>query len=84
MTIVDMCAIFQKNDFKQIIEEYAENLTDKSMFNYINETLNSLEYVEPVNYSQLLEIRRKNKIQYKYKNDIISKNLSNPFKNNNP
>jgi hypothetical protein len=83
MTIVDMCAIFQKNDFKQIIEEYAENIPDKSMFNYINETLNSLEYVEPVNYSQLLEIRRKNKIQYKYKNDAISKNLSNPFKNNN-
>jgi hypothetical protein len=83
MTIVDMCAIFQKNDFKQIIEEYAENLTDRSMFNYINETLNTLEYVEPVNYSQLLEIRRKNKIQYKYKSDVISKDLGNPFKNNN-
>jgi len=83
MTIVDMCAIFQKNDFKQIIEEYAENLPDRSMFNYINETLNSLEYIEPVNYSQLLEIRRKNKMQYKYKNDVISKDLGNPFKNNN-
>ena len=83
MTIVDMCAIFQKNDFKQIIEEYAENLPDRSMFSYINETLNTLEYVEPVNYSQLLEIRRKNKIQYKYKSDVISKDLGNPFKNNN-
>ena len=82
MTIVDMCAIFQKNDFKQIIEEFAENLTDREMYLYINETLNNLEYVEPVNYSQLLEIRRKNKMQYKYKNDIISKNLSDPFKNN--
>ena len=83
MTIVDMCAIFQKNDFKQIIEEYAENLPDRSMFSYINETLNTLEYVEPVNYSQLLEIRRKNKIQYKYKSDVVSKDLGNPFKNNN-
>lgn len=83
MTIVDMCAIFQKNDFKQIIEEYAENLPDRSMFSYINDTLNTLEYVEPVNYSQLLEIRRKNKIQYKYKSDVVSKDLGNPFKNNN-
>lgn len=83
MTIVDMCAIFQKNDFKQIIEEYAETIIDKSLFNYINDTINTLEYVEPVNYSQLLEIRRKNKIQYKYKSDIIQKNIDNPFKNNN-
>ena len=83
MTIVDMCAIFQKNDFKQIIEEYAENLPNRSMFSYINDTLNTLEYVEPVNYSQLLEIRRKNKIQYKYKSDVVSKDLGNPFKNNN-
>ena len=83
MTIVDMCAIFQKNDFKQIVEEYAETVIDKSLFNYINDTINTLEYVEPVNYSQLLEIRRKNKIQYKYKSDVIQKNIDNPFKNNN-
>jgi len=83
MTIVDMCAIFQKNDFKQIVEEFSESMNNREMFNFINETLNSLEYIEPVNYSQLLEIRRKNKIQYKYKNDVISKNLSDPFKNNN-
>jgi hypothetical protein len=83
MTIVDMCAIFQKNDFKQIVEEYAETVIDKSLFNYINDTINTLEYIEPVNYSQLLEIRRKNKIQYKYKSDVIQKNIDNPFKNNN-
>ena len=83
MTIVDMCAIFQKNDFKQIVEEYAETVIDKSLFNYINDTINTLEYVEPVNYSQLLEIRRKNKIQYKYRSDVIQKNIDNPFKNNN-
>ena len=83
MTIVDMCAIFQKNDFKQIIEEYAETIIDKSLFKYINDTIDTLEYIEPVNYSQLLEIRRKNKIQYKYKSDVIQKNIDNPFKNNN-
>jgi len=82
MTIVDMCAIFQKNDFKQIVEEYAETVIDKSLFNYINDTINTLEYIEPVNYSQLLEIRRKNRIQYKYKSEV-QKNIDNPFKNNN-
>lgn len=83
MSIVDMCSVFQKNDFRQIIEEYAETIIDKSLFTYINQTIESLEYIEPVNYSQLLEIRRKNKIQYKYKSDITQKNIDNPFKNNN-
>lgn len=83
MSVVDMCSVFQKNDFRQIIEEYAETIIDKSLFTYINQTIESLEYIEPVNYSQLLEIRRKNKIQYKYKSDITQKNIDNPFKNNN-
>lgn len=85
MSVVDMCAVFQKNEFKQIIEEYAETLDDKSFITYINETLNQLEYIESVDYSQVLNIRRKR--LSRYKNDILSNtntlNGFNPFKNNN-
>jgi hypothetical protein len=83
MTIIDMCAIFQKNDFKQMVEEYYETTVDESFRNKVNEILNNLEYVEGVDYSQLLDIRRKKLSQNRYKNDILSNNWNNPFKNNN-
>jgi hypothetical protein len=83
MSVVDMCAVFQKTEFKQIIEEYAETLEDKSYIKYINESLNQLEYNESVDYTQVLNIRRK-RIN-RYKNDTMSNSLNgfNPFKNNN-
>jgi len=81
MTIIDMCAIFQKNEFKQMVEEYYET-TDEYFRSKINEVLTSLEYVEGVDYSQLLDIRRKKIYQNRYKNDVLS-NWNNPFKNNN-
>lgn len=83
MSVVDMCAIFQKNEFKQIIEEYAETIEDKSFITYINETLNQLDFIESVDYSQVLNIRRRR--LNRYKNDTMSNSLNgfNPFKNNN-
>jgi hypothetical protein len=79
MTIIDMCAIFQKNDFKQMIEEYYETILDESFRNKVNEILNNLDYVEGVDYSQLLDIRRKKISQNRYKNDVLS-DWNNPFK----
>ena len=82
MTVIDMCAAFQKNDFKQMVEEYYETVVDESFINQANEILNNLEYVEGVDYSQLLDIRRRKISQNRYKNDVLS-NWNNPFKNNN-
>lgn len=82
MSIIDMCAIFQKNDFRQMVEEFSESLTDSEMVNYIRGTLNNIEYTEGVDYKQVLDIRRK-KLQNRYKNDVLSNNWNNPFKNNN-
>ncbi len=80
MTIIDMCAIFQKNDYRQIIEEYIDSLQDTNFKNYINQILNNLEFVEGVDYSQMLDIRRRKITQNRYKNDVLS-NWNNPFKN---
>jgi hypothetical protein len=82
MSIIDMCAIFQKSDFRQMVEEFSETLTETDMKNYIQTTLNGIEYTEGVDYTQLLDIRRK-KLQNRYKNDVLSNNWNNPFKNNN-
>jgi hypothetical protein len=83
MTLIDMCAIFQKNDFKQLVDDFIDTLSDTSMKNYIDQILNNSEYTEGVNYSQLLDIRRRKISQNRYKNDILSNNWNNPFKNNN-
>jgi hypothetical protein len=77
MTIIDMCAIFQKNDFKQIIEDYCDSLSDTTMKTYINQVLNGMEYTEGVDYTQLLDIRRRRSLKNRYKNDTSS---SNPWK----
>ena len=82
MSIIDMCAIFQKSDFRQMVEEFSETLTETDMKNYIQTTLNGIEYTEGVDYTQVLDIRRR-KIQNRYKNDVLSNNWNNPFKNNN-
>jgi hypothetical protein len=82
MTIIDMCAIFQKNDFKQIIEEYCDSIPDTNLRTYINQVINGMEYTEGVDYSQLLDIRRRRSLKNRYKNDISSSPWNNPFKNN--
>jgi hypothetical protein len=83
MTIVDMCSVFQKNDFKQMIEDYFDSMQDTEFISYVNETLGNIEHIESVDYSQLLNIRR-NRMN-RYKNDTISDlgMFKNPFKNNN-
>jgi len=81
MTIIDMCAIFQKNDFRQIIEDYCDSLSDTTMKTYINHILNGMEYTEGVDYKQLLDIKRRRSLKNRYRNDVSSSPWSNP-KNN--
>lgn len=59
MTIVNMSSIFSKTDFKQSIEEFLDNLNDSVIKNYISNISKNLEFVEGVDYTQLLDIRRK-------------------------
>jgi hypothetical protein len=80
MTLIDMCAIFQKNDYRQIIEEYIESIQDSNLKNYIDQVLNNLDFVEGVDYTQMLDIRRRKVNQNRYKNETLS-NWNNPFKN---
>lgn len=59
MTIVNMSSIFSKTDFKQGMEEFIENLNDSIIKNHINNISKNIDFVEGVDYSQLLDIRRK-------------------------
>jgi len=72
MTVVNSTSIFQRHDFKEMVEEFLNNMTDKSFTTYINESLKNLEYVEGVDYSQVLRVRKQMMGRSKYKNDGIN------------
>ena len=58
MTIVNSTSIFPKNEFREMCEEWLSSYVDKEMSNYINECLKQVDYVEGVDYGQVLKVRR--------------------------
>jgi hypothetical protein len=60
MTIINITPIFNKNDFRTMVENYFDNINDSVLKNRVDEILNRISYEEGVDYKQLLEIRRRN------------------------
>jgi hypothetical protein len=58
MTIVNATSIFSKNDFREICEEWMSKYMDKPMSNYINDCLKQVDFVEGIDYGQVLKVRR--------------------------
>lgn len=65
MTIVNTTSIFSKPDFREMVDEYSTKMSDKSFMSYVNECLKTMEYVEGVDYGQVLKIRRQQMNRYK-------------------
>jgi len=57
MTIVNATSAFQKNDFKEMVEDTLQK--DSSFKIYVEDCLKNLEFTETVDYTQLLNVRRK-------------------------
>jgi len=49
--------MFVKPEFREMVEEWS-NKTDKEFMNYVNECLKNLDYVEGLDYGQVLKVRR--------------------------
>ena len=58
MSIVNLSSIFEKNEFKEMVTEHFDRFCSTEFKNYVNECLNKMDYVEGVDYGQLLRIRR--------------------------
>jgi hypothetical protein len=58
MTIVNATSVFQKNEFKEMVEEFASKFIDKEFLNYINQCLKQTEFIESVDYGQVLRVRK--------------------------
>jgi hypothetical protein len=59
MTLVNLTAIYAKNDFKGIVEDLFTELKNTEIQNLIDEVLKRIEYTEGVDYKQLLDVRRR-------------------------
>lgn len=74
MSIVNTTSIFSKSEFREMVEEFSSNHLDKEVSNYINLCMNNNDFVQGVDYSQLLKLKNQVKNINKFKN---SSNRSN-------
>ncbi len=59
MTIVNTSSIFKKNEFKEMCDEWLNKYMDKEMSSYINGCLKQVDFVEGLDYGQVLNVRRR-------------------------
>jgi hypothetical protein len=58
MTIVNATSAFEKNEFREMCQEYLDRTSTPEFKTYINECLKNVDYVESVDYTQLLNVRK--------------------------
>lgn len=66
MVIVNASTVFKKADLKEMVEEWMRNNLYKEMINYIDDCMRKIEYVEAVDYTQVLNVRRQVRNSYNY------------------
>jgi len=68
MTIVNATTVFGRHDFSEMVEEWSSKFVDKEFMNYVQESLRNIDYVEGVDYGQVLRVRRQQMNRNKGKN----------------
>ncbi len=66
MVIINASSVFKKPHLKEMIEEWMNASLSKEMINYINDCMKNIDYIEGVDYTQVLNIRRQIKNSYNY------------------
>jgi hypothetical protein len=61
MTIVNASSIFSKHEFREMVEEWGKMSSPKDFMDYVNEELKRLDFVEGVDYGQVLRARKMNR-----------------------
>jgi hypothetical protein len=59
MTVVHTASVFEKSIFREMIEDFHSTETPSEIKRAIDNILSKIEYTDPVDYSQLLDIRRR-------------------------
>jgi hypothetical protein len=69
MTIVNATTVFGRHDFSEMIEEWSSKFVDKEFMSYVQETLKNMDYVEGLDYGQVLKIRKQQMNRFKANNN---------------
>jgi hypothetical protein len=69
MTIVNATTVFGRHDFSEMVEEWSSKFVDKEFMTYVQETLKGIDFVEGVDYGQVLKIRKQQMNRFKANNN---------------
>jgi hypothetical protein len=58
MTIVNATSIFLKHEFREMVDEWSSKNSPRDFMDYVNSCLRNMDYVEGVDYGQVLRARR--------------------------
>jgi intein/homing endonuclease len=75
MTIVNATTVFNRHDFREMVEDWSTHFSDKEFVTKAHEILKNVEYSEGVDYDQLLKVRR----NYINRNSNYKGNMNNWF-----
>lgn len=59
MTLVNMSNVFKDVTYKDLVDEHFQEMGDPQFENYMNDILNSKEYVEGTDYGSFIEIKKR-------------------------
>ena len=65
MAVVNASSIFAKNDFREMVNEWGSKYSPKEFMDYVNTSLKDIDYVQGVDYSQMLKLRKQQMSKYK-------------------
>lgn len=75
MTVVNTTSIFSKPEFKEMVDEWGNNSASKEFMERVNAFLNQQDFVEGIDYGQVLRIR-KQQLDRGRVNDASSKGIN--------
>lgn len=61
MTLVNSSTIFKKHEFREMVEDWGRNNSPKDFMDYVERELKQVDFVEGLDYGQVLRARKMNK-----------------------
>jgi len=77
MTLVNMSSVFSKYEFREMVEDYAKNSQESHKISYYNQILNNKDFTEGTDYSSLLAVNKRRRMNARIVQNQI---FSNPWK----
>jgi intein/homing endonuclease len=72
MTLVDAASVFSRHDYREMVEDYANQFLPKELINYYNSIISQVDYRESADYSSIINVNKQRRFMNEYKNMNIS------------